>query len=415
MPYWVVAEAETPDDSDRIRHVLTVFLASPSDLGEERRAAFASTVRVNRILGRTIGWQVDLLGWEDTLPGAGRPQGLINRDVDRCHLFVGMLWRRWGQATGEYSSGFEEELERAAERRARPGNAPEIWLFFKEIAAEHIEDPGEQLRLVLQFKERTYSEHRFLAKDFTSDQWSDLFLEAVLRYVLELAGQPTSEPSAAPTDLSLGAEERALGRVFDSRLFAEEGAEQIQSLLRALGGAIRADPGLTALSMTDLQVARLGLLATALSSERLGPDLLGSHETNMLYEHRREIEPLASEAVLLIRGVLAGEGISPRMVLVRWQRRFAELGHCGAANHCVVRPHPSGSRRISSPNGQPSTRDTGFTLPRRHHRFTPTYRFGRPQGDGLIPCIYWKHRLASSDKPARNGVRNSGQAIGRGG
>lgn len=95
------------------REVLKVFIASPGDLSDERKRARIVVDEINRTVGRTFDVQVDLIGWEDTLPGAGRPQALINQDVDACDLFVGMLWQRWGQATGEFSSGFEEEFERA--------------------------------------------------------------------------------------------------------------------------------------------------------------------------------------------------------------------------------------------------------------------------------------------------------------
>ncbi len=106
------------------RTVIKVFLASPGDLADERRRAKDVADEVNRTVGRTWGIAIELLGWEDTLPGAGRPQELINRDVDSCDLFIGILWRRWGQPTGEYSSGFEEEFERARARRqttVKPG------------------------------------------------------------------------------------------------------------------------------------------------------------------------------------------------------------------------------------------------------------------------------------------------------
>ena len=105
---------------------LTVFLASPGDLHPERKAAKEAIDSLNGILGRQLNWHVELRGWEDTLPGFGRPQEIINKDVDACDLFVGLLWRRWGSATGEFSSGFEEEFERARKRRAET-KSPEMW------------------------------------------------------------------------------------------------------------------------------------------------------------------------------------------------------------------------------------------------------------------------------------------------
>jgi uncharacterized protein DUF4062 len=102
---------------------LTMFLASPGDLGSERQAVRDIVKEVNDLIGRPMRWHIELLGWEDTLPGYGRPQEHINEDVDRCELFIGMLWWRWGQPTGhgKYSSGFEEEYDRALTRRRSTG------------------------------------------------------------------------------------------------------------------------------------------------------------------------------------------------------------------------------------------------------------------------------------------------------
>lgn len=73
------------------RGFVKVFLASPGDLAEERKAAKVIVDDFNSQLADALGYQVELVGWEDTLPGAGRPQAIINRDLDGCDLFVGML------------------------------------------------------------------------------------------------------------------------------------------------------------------------------------------------------------------------------------------------------------------------------------------------------------------------------------
>lgn len=133
------------------RQVLNVFIASPSDLKDERRATRVEVDEINHIFAREVGLHVELIGWEDTLPGAGRPQAIINQDVDSCDLFVGLLWCRWGSPTGEYESGFEEEFNRAKKRRQETG-APEIWMFFKEIEPARLSDAGPQLQKVIEFK-----------------------------------------------------------------------------------------------------------------------------------------------------------------------------------------------------------------------------------------------------------------------
>src|SRR4051794_8776467 len=101
------------------KHVFTVFLASPGDLQPERGRVKVNIDEFNVTIGRHFGYYIELLGWEDTLPGAYRPQSKINEDVDRCELFIGVLWRRWGEPPGggEFTSGFEEEFARAMRRQ----------------------------------------------------------------------------------------------------------------------------------------------------------------------------------------------------------------------------------------------------------------------------------------------------------
>ena len=113
--------------------IFRIFLASPSDLSDERQAARRVIERVNHVLaGGKINLRIELLAWEDTLPGYARPQEIINQEVDICNLFVGLLWKRWGQSTGKFSSGFEEEYYRARDRRAT-SEEPEMWVFLKKV------------------------------------------------------------------------------------------------------------------------------------------------------------------------------------------------------------------------------------------------------------------------------------------
>ncbi|MCK5343399.1 MAG: DUF4062 domain-containing protein [Candidatus Heimdallarchaeota archaeon] len=101
------------DQSHDNRRVIRVFIASPGDLKEERRRFRKIIDEVNRSKAYGSGIQLEPLGWEDTSPGVGRPQGLINKDIHKCDLMIMLLWKWWGTPTGEYLSGFEEEYELA--------------------------------------------------------------------------------------------------------------------------------------------------------------------------------------------------------------------------------------------------------------------------------------------------------------
>ena len=139
-----------------IRKIIRAFLASPGDLQDERKAIRDVIKEFNETWADELGYQVELIGWEETISGYGRPQHLINQDVDRCDLFLGMMWKRWGTPPDEegiFTSGFHEEFERSIKRRKESGK-PEICLFFKEIDEEFMVDRVPDLVKVIEFRDK---------------------------------------------------------------------------------------------------------------------------------------------------------------------------------------------------------------------------------------------------------------------
>jgi len=130
---------------------LIIGIASPSDVAEERAAVKAACERLNLNLAPKLGFTLAVVMWEDQASGSGRPQGLINERLDDADLLIGLMNRKWGTPTGKYSSGFEEEFERARSRRGT-GAHPEIKMYFKKVDTASVEDPGPQLSKVLAFK-----------------------------------------------------------------------------------------------------------------------------------------------------------------------------------------------------------------------------------------------------------------------
>jgi hypothetical protein len=76
------------------RKLVKVFLASPGDLTDERRAAKHVVDTFNKQWADHLGIHVELVGWEDTVSRFGRPQESINRDLDQCELFIGIIWKK---------------------------------------------------------------------------------------------------------------------------------------------------------------------------------------------------------------------------------------------------------------------------------------------------------------------------------
>ncbi|MCH7997712.1 MAG: DUF4062 domain-containing protein, partial [Chloroflexi bacterium] len=163
-----------------VRHV---FIGSPGDLREERRLFPEILTQVNKIKANALGIELKPLGWEDTLPGFGRPQELINEDVKKADLCVMLLWKRWGTPTGEYSSGFEEEYELARVLHKEKGK-PDTWLFFRAVPQEMMADPGPQLNKGIRFRKKVEKERGCFYKHYEVPvDWEKLLTEYLCRWL----------------------------------------------------------------------------------------------------------------------------------------------------------------------------------------------------------------------------------------
>ncbi len=167
--------------------LLKIFIASPSDVKLEREKAREEILSL-RSLAHNHGFDIEAVGWEThAAPGMGRSQGLINPLVAECDLFLGILWRRFGQHTGEAESGTLEEFQLARERHVRE-HVPEIMLYFREVHPDFLSDPGPQLQKVLDFKKQIEDGHLALYKEYRNeDHFATLLRQHVTDWLLKLA------------------------------------------------------------------------------------------------------------------------------------------------------------------------------------------------------------------------------------
>jgi hypothetical protein len=149
--------------------VVKVFIGSPGGLTPERQAAARIVQEINQSHSEHWGCQLQLVGWEATIPGNHRAQSLINQDLDKCDYFVGVLWNHWGSkpddGDSKYTSGFEEEFERA-KTRIDSGSMLDIALFFKDISEDQLKDPGPSVGKVLDFRQKCVLLRKPLFKTF---------------------------------------------------------------------------------------------------------------------------------------------------------------------------------------------------------------------------------------------------------
>ena len=268
------------------RKVLRAFLASPGDLQEERRVVRDVVVEFNDSWADTLGYQIELVGWEETVAGFGRPQHLINQDVDRCDLFIGMIWKRWGTPpdTGStFSSGFQEEFERSIDRREQSGS-PDIALFFKQIPDEFMVDPGDDLKRVLEFRETIIAEKKILFQKFsTVREMEALARKCITAYVNRIKAADTpSEPGEVRVKRAKSESEKVEveSKSPESSPLSAEGFAFLESLVNKMGQERAMDD----LSASD--VARFRLLANSLSKPGNEEMDLGVHDLNILFSAR---------------------------------------------------------------------------------------------------------------------------------
>lgn len=317
----------------KTKRILNLFLASPNDVAEERASAEEIVANLNKTIGRRLAWQIDLYKWEDTTPGYGRPQAKINAAVDGCQLFIGLLHERWGQPTGGFSCGFEEEYERAKTRRKNEGE-PEIWLFFKAVLPERLVDPGPQLAKVLEFRKTQTSLSEVLYKEIKdSTHWRTELQTSLADYVLGLALDTLTlpeSPTATPTVASpAGSSTEVNPSEVSSRSGALSGSlQQLSNLSGLLSQLVESGElefsSQDSKTFSEVDVARIYLLAWTWMSTRFTADVLGTHEINLIYKHRDKILPTGRERFELMRaGVLDDADLKPSWF---WNRKWPAQG-----------------------------------------------------------------------------------------
>ena len=100
--------------------VYRIFIASPSDIKEEREIVREKITHWNSL--HAISYKMFLQPVEggDSAPSLyDRGQAIINKLVDDCDLLIGIFWTRLGTGTPEAESGTAEEIERARSKGKR--------------------------------------------------------------------------------------------------------------------------------------------------------------------------------------------------------------------------------------------------------------------------------------------------------
>ena len=150
--------------------ILTILVASPSDVAEERDRLEEIVDEVNYLHARRAGTRLEVLRWErDASPGLGEDaQDVINRQIPQDYeVFIGILWHRFGSPTGRAASGTLEEYRMAKARYEQDPSSVRLMLYFKDSPPVTMKAfDADQYKMVEEF--RSAFEQEGLYKGFTS-------------------------------------------------------------------------------------------------------------------------------------------------------------------------------------------------------------------------------------------------------
>jgi hypothetical protein len=139
----------------RSEMVVRVFVASPTDVTEERALLEEIVRELNLSWSRDLSARLELVRWEThATPGIGLdPQSVINDAIDADYdIFIGLLWARFGTPTGRAGSGTEEEFVRAHGRYGSDPSSLRIMFYFKDVPISPSQINPDQLTKVNAFR-----------------------------------------------------------------------------------------------------------------------------------------------------------------------------------------------------------------------------------------------------------------------
>jgi hypothetical protein len=182
--------------------VVSVFLASPSDVAAEREIVIRSVTQWNAIRGKDRNLIFEIIRWEtNTSPAIGiDAQDVINEQIDDDYdVMISIFWTRLGTETARAASGSVEEYERALDRH-RAGESIQIGIYFKMTAPTLEGFSPQQYQGVLDLKDRLKSDGVYY-KEFSDQQSLDFEIDILLDRLARTFGTgPVDETAPAGPD-----------------------------------------------------------------------------------------------------------------------------------------------------------------------------------------------------------------------
>ena len=164
------------------------FIASPSDVADERQLAEDTIARINRSFRDTLRVTIDARKWEHEPPIAVAPpekiQDRILREVEQAHFFILILYRRYGsKEPGHEKSNTEREID-AILKRHESNPKIQILAYFRDLP-ENV-DPGEQESHVRALRQRLQDLGLPFSPYKTPEEFRELLTHDLYTLILKL-------------------------------------------------------------------------------------------------------------------------------------------------------------------------------------------------------------------------------------
>lgn len=219
-----------------------IFVATPSDIKQERICVSNIVNEVNYIVGDMFRVKYEVIRWEeDTTPEMGRPQEIVNRQLQiaNCDLFIGIIGNRFGTSTGGkrkdnslYESGTQEEFE-LAYSHCKDNDKPKVLFFrsIKNVSTKNI-DVEQFVKVDNFFKEFSYDKsHPGLVKEYRSIKEFEKTLRiALIQYAMSIYFDLMKEYDTNNMVLPSGLKQKGFKNIYIPEINDSRNIDKIKSI-----------------------------------------------------------------------------------------------------------------------------------------------------------------------------------------
>lgn len=180
----------------RSETILSIFVASPSDVSEERDRVDYIVRELNATHARRTGIRLEALRWERDVSAAAikeDAQAEINDQIPQDYdVFLGIFWHRLGTSTMRSESGTVEEYEIAWEKFKNDPDSVRLMLYFKDAPPLSMDEfDADQFKKVMEFRKKV--EKEVIYKKFVdADSFANIVRADITKLILDKASSSGS-------------------------------------------------------------------------------------------------------------------------------------------------------------------------------------------------------------------------------